>query len=336
MSNFNININYPTLSYLNKISYKIYERYNSLIDSEENIQLLNLDTNIYSILNSYSGDDKNKLVITNILSSNPNINLKYNNTVIDNINLPLEINISSLLDNDIIPNLIVDVNLPIDIQSGILEPNNFINISFYIKDINNQIGPTLKSSFQVKTKKRNSLSNITSILPIISNTIGEINYQITANNQPLNYSIDNLPAGINCNFLTGLINGSSLDINTHNIVINITNEKGINSINSTMQIINNNILIPEITSLLIVYLNITNSELTFKDRKSLFTYRIDATNNPTLYTFNLPFGLQGRENINNNIINLSLIDLPSGTYNIGLVASNSAGRDNKILSLIIS
>lgn len=55
MSNFTINIRYPSISYIEKISYKIYERCESTVVNTETIQLLNIDTNVYSILNSYSG-----------------------------------------------------------------------------------------------------------------------------------------------------------------------------------------------------------------------------------------------------------------------------------------
>tara|TARA_R110000851_G_scaffold314588_1_gene476687 strand:+ start:349 stop:1467 length:1119 start_codon:yes stop_codon:yes gene_type:complete len=371
MSIFNININHLPISYSNKTSYNIYERCSLSIITTETIQLLNTDNAIYSILNSYSGSNKSKLIITSINSSHPNLNVKYNSNIITNTELPLEIDISSLSDTDNIPNLIIDIDIPIkkiigdlylnninddgddtlnigidDLVTNVdkdflilpkgvindnvinkdsitLDPTNSINISFYIKDVNNEIGNTVTSSFQVQTEKCGSISAISSSLPIVSDNDGIINYQILTTNRPLFYQITGLPLGITYNGITGLITGTSIVVGTHNINIQITNEYGIASIDTTLQIINNNVLLPVITSVL----NVTTT--------GTLIYRIEATNNPTSFEFILPVELQSNTIIFGNTITSKLNTVSSGTYNISIAATNSVGTDSETLILTI-
>lgn len=338
MSIFNININYPNLLYDSKISYKIYERCSLFITTTETIQLLNTDENIYSFLKSYSGPGKSKLVITNINSSHNNLNVKYNNNIINNLNLPLEIDISNLSDIDIIPNLLIDIDIPIQkvITSSVVnqnstigdeltdfnfEINNYINISFYIKDSNNQIGDTLKSSFQIKTTKCDLSSNITSTLPIISNNNGEVYYQITSTNRPLYYFVSNLPRGITCGRLTGIIEGTSNVTGITDIELKILNDNGFIIVDTTLEIINDNVNIPVITSSL-------TAEADIK-----LVYRIEATNSPDIYSFSLPIELEDQGTINEDIITINLKGVPRGVYNITITASNTEGSDSRTLQL---
>lgn len=319
MSNFNININYPSINYTNSISYKLYERCITELNTTENIQLLNPSNTIYSFLDSYNGENKSKLVITNITSNSINLNLKYNNTIINNIDLPLEIDITGINDNSNIPNLILDI------QTDLL--NNYtLGVYFYIVDENNQRGDTLYSTFQVQTIDCTELPVITSTLPIESNSTGSVNYQIVATNNPTSYFITGLPKGITYDITTGLILGTSAKIGEYNIIISITNSAGTSITNTTIEIFNSTILAPVITS----SLAITTSN-------GYFSYQIVATNSPTDYGFLLSVGLEDLivNPLNPSIISGTLSGVSSGEYIIGLTATNEAGFDYKILTLTI-
>jgi hypothetical protein len=323
MSIFNININYPSINYTNSISYKLYERCVTQLNTTENIQLLNSSNTIYSFLDSYSGENKSKLVITSINSNNANLNLKHNNVIINNIDLPLEIDISTVSNNTNIPNLILDI------QTDLI--NNYtLGVYFYIVDENNQRGDTLYSTFQVQTIDCNELPVITSTLPIESNSTGSVNYQIVATNNPTNYFIRKLPTGITYDITTGLILGTSTKIGKFDITISITNSAGTSTTNTTIEIFNNTILPPVITS----SLAITTSKGSYF---SYFSYQIVATNSPTDYGFLLPVELKDLiiNPLNPSIISGILSGVTSGEYTIGLTATNESGFDYKILTLTV-
>lgn len=386
MSDFKININNIPVNYTNKISYKLYERCSNSIISTENIQILNIDSTIYSLVSSYIGSNKSKLVITNVASTHPNLILNYNSNNVTP-NTPLEIDITSLNDTDIIPNLEIDINIPIkkiivddeigddgdndfdiDIddldgdnkdfliydnlpvqnqpeKSLLLDEINFnithsINISFYIEDIYGTKGDVVTSSYQIKTVKCSQLSGITSNLPIISNHLGVINYQIESTGRPFIYYITGLPVGINYNRLTGLITGQSTLVGTYPIIINIRNEKGLSVTNTTLQITNNTILAPVITSTLNITIDKTSSggNISSLDNNK-FTYFMSADNLPLTYSFLIPIQLNSIINvssINPALITAKIRALPLGVYNIIMEASNSVGSDTKTLVLTIT
>lgn len=319
MSTFNININYPSINYTNSISYKLYERCVTQLNTTENIQLLNSSNTIYSFLDSYNGENKSKLVITSININNVNLNLKYNNVIINNIDLPLEIDISTVSNNTNIPNLILDI------QTDLI--NNYtLGVYFYITDENNQRGGTLYSTFQVQPINCTQLPVITSTLPIESNSTGVVNYQIIANNNPTNYFITGLPIGITYNNVTGLISGTSTDIGEHIINISITNSAGTSNTNTTIEIFNIGMSLPVITS-----------PLSLTIENGYFSYQIIATNSPIEYGFLLSVGLEDLtvNPLNPSIILGTLSGVSSGVYTIGLTATNEAGFDYKILTLTI-
>lgn len=331
MSNFIININYPPIEYSRKASTDISELCdNQNFVKSNNVQLLNNSVTTYSFLSSYTGEPKSKLVITSISTNSNVLTVEYNSSDITNNDLPLEIDISALNDNDNIPNLTVDINV-----SNTLIPLNqtfTTTIYFYIEDENGVKGKTLNSTFQYKFSKCTSLSSITSSLPISSNSNGEVNYQIVANNNPENYYIIGLPSGINYNPITGLITGTSNVVAVHPITIDITNSAGTSSTATTLEITNVSALNPPvITSPLTSNYGYSENDIT-----SLYGYRIEATNNPTYYIYNIPHSLRPYAIADNEYLIIENGNAPTGTYNIGIIAGNDAGEDSKTLSLTIT
>lgn len=326
MANFTINIDYPPISYSNKSSYTIFERCNSSYVVDEAIQLLNSTNTIYSFLSAYTGDLKANLVITSIASNG--LDLKYNNIVKNNVDLPLTIDISSLNDTDLIPLLKIGGTIPV---SKIVSENviNNVIIHFYIEDENGQKGDTLSTTFQVMSEPCSSLSSITSTLPIVSDGNGLVNYQLTANNQYTSFSVSGLPTGITYNETTGLISGTSTLVGIHPISMVVYNEKGSNSYTSTIEIINPAIILPVITSPLTMLI----------DTEFIVSYKIEATNDPISYSYTIPDPLKYIllvDYSDNSIIKGKSTLVENGVYNITISATNGSGTVTETLVLTVN
>ncbi len=326
MANFIINIDHNDINYTNKLSYNLYERCVNEINISEGIQILNLNDITLSLLSTYNGDARKNLVITSIVTNL--INVTYLTNVITNIDLPISINITGLNDTTLIPDLLLEGDITIENNP---EDNliSSVNITYYIEDENDQKGDTITSSFQFITQPCSSLSSITSSLPIISNGSGVVNYQLTADNQVLYYNISGLPNGITYNINTGLITGTSTLIGVHNIIISVYNEKGVNEVNTTIEIINPIIVPPVITSPLLLTV----------EEDFIVTYKIEATNNPTSFQYILPPELDFLlrvDPIDPSVLKGKVRSRDTGIYNITITATNDGGIDIETLILDVS
>lgn len=166
MSTFKINITNTPIVYTRKTSSKNIEQCDNIVTSF-NIGLINSQD--FNIINTYNGPNWNKLVITSInyqvFSELPESNLKYNNNIIQQSDLPLEIDISLVNDSGVIPGLILNIQKQNIIKNFELN-KDLINFNFYIKSENNFIGQTLNSLFQI-----NRIQCTTNNEPFISNII---------------------------------------------------------------------------------------------------------------------------------------------------------------------
>lgn len=118
----------------------------------------------YKLISNYIGNTWKTLVITGVNAYNSNFKLAYNGVDITQLDLPLSIDITTIVDGNYLPNLDVRYD---KIPSG---TDNII-IYFYILDSNNVAGPTLNSSFQVQ-----AVDCIIEVpQPTISNVVNSLN-----------------------------------------------------------------------------------------------------------------------------------------------------------------
>ncbi len=154
--------------------------------------------------------------------------------------------------------------------------------------------------------------------------VGEdFKYQIAATNGPEQFAAAGLPPGLSCDSKNGLITGKPDQSGVSAISISATNSGGTGSKILSLSVQLSNKPLPEITS---------KSSAEGKAR-SPFTYRIEATNNPTSFSADdLPTGLE----INEFTGVISGV-LPTPRVNsITLRAKNNHGSSSKQLILTVS
>ena len=159
-----------------------------------------------------------------------------------------------------------------------------------------------------------------------SGTTGQqfLTYTVSATGStPITYNATNLPGGLNFSQENHTINGTPSQANVVNVTLTASNEYGNDSKILVITIINP------------VAPPVINSPLVATGMKNQpFNYALTATgSNPIVYNApNLPAGLSFDAQY--NVIN----GIPSqtGTFNIALSASNSAGTDTKTLSLTVA
>lgn len=155
-------------------------------------------------------------------------------------------------------------------------------------------------------------------------TVGQtFSYTITATNAPTSFGAGGLPAGLEVDTGTGAITGVPVQAGTFVITLNATNAGGTGSEALTLTVSPAPALVPAITS----------SNLASGVSSSAFTYRIQATNNPTSFgAANLPGGL-AVDTVTGDITGT----LPAaGSYSITLSASNTAGTGYLQLLLTVT
>ena len=153
-----------------------------------------------------------------------------------------------------------------------------------------------------------------------SGTVGSpFTYQITANNNPTNYSATGLPAGLNLNSATGHITGTPTAAGTFTITLSAINAGGSGTATLTLTIV------PPAPV-------ISSAATASGTVGSPFTYQVTANNNPTNYSATgLPAGL----NLNSAIGQISGTPTEAGTFTITLSAINAGGSGTATLTLTI-
>jgi|GEM_PF-301752 len=178
-----------------------------------------------------------------------------------------------------------------------------------------------------------SYLNFTTLAPVITSpltttgTTGTgFNYNITATNTPTSYSVSGtLPAGLNLNTSTGLINGTPTIAGTFIDTIKATNAAG-----TGIQVLT--ITINTVTPIIPV---ITSAAAANGTAGTAFGgYTITATNTPTSYsvTGTLPAGL----NLNTSTGLISGTPTAAGTFIDTVKATNANGTGTKVLTITIS
>lgn len=149
-------------------------------------------------------------------------------------------------------------------------------------------------------------------------------YQITATEDPDNYSASGLPAGITCNTFTGLISGTPLSAGTSTVTIGATNALGTGS----------DILILTVTdSGVVTGPPVITSATSVTGAVGLaFGFQIEATQTPTHFSATgLPTGLA----LNATTGEISGTPLIAGTSVVAVAATNSMGSDYATLGIAI-
>jgi len=156
-----------------------------------------------------------------------------------------------------------------------------------------------------------------------SGTAGDqlVTYTLTAEGSPdITYSATNLPDGLSYNPNDHTINGTPTFGGVYNVTLQATNDYG-SDVQTLVLTISEGLEAPVISS-----------PLTDNGMKDFpYSYTITATGSQTITfsTSNLPDGLS----VSGNLI--SGIPTVTGTFNISLTATNSAGTDNKTLVLTL-
>ncbi|MFM8983566.1 MAG: putative Ig domain-containing protein [Spartobacteria bacterium] len=160
--------------------------------------------------------------------------------------------------------------------------------------------------------------------PSTSGEVGkDLNFQISASNNPKSFSARGLPAGLSLNSQTGSITGKPQQTGVSSVTISVLNEGGESVMPFTITIQKSNQPLPQITS----------ATTTKGAPGSPFTYRINAAENTAHYdAVGLPPGLQ----INHKTGVISGI-LPSArVYDITVTAKNEFGTTSQPLVLNVS
>jgi hypothetical protein len=167
--------------------------------------------------------------------------------------------------------------------------------------------------------------------PVITSTgtvAGTVNssfsYQITATNSPTSYSVTGaLPAGVSLNVTTGLISGTPTVTGAFSVTVGAANSAGTGTRSVTITI-NASITAPVITS----------ASTATGTINTAFAYQITATNSPTGYSVTgaLPAGVS----VNATSGLISGTPTVSGTFNVMIGATNSAGTGSRSLAISIN
>jgi hypothetical protein len=146
-------------------------------------------------------------------------------------------------------------------------------------------------------------------------------YQIIATNTPTSYGATGLPTGLSVSSSTGLVSGTPSASGTFAVSLSAKNATGTGTATLNLTV-NAVVSAPVITSA-------TNAAGTVN---KAFSYQITANNSPTSYgATGLPAGLS----VNSSTGLISGTPVSSGTFNVGLSATNNAGTGTATLSLTI-
>lgn len=168
-----------------------------------------------------------------------------------------------------------------------------------------------------------SLPVINSSLTVNTNVNSLTTYQITATNNPTEYSASGLPAGFIINEYTGLIHGQPTAAGTFAVTIRAINPAGTASASLSLNIAQAISGIPVITSVK----SLTGTE------DSQLSYQITATGNPTSYSSTtLPSGLT----LNSTSGLIGGTPTVSGNYTIKISATNNVGIGETWLSISLA
>ncbi len=157
-----------------------------------------------------------------------------------------------------------------------------------------------------------------------SGTVGTaFSYQIAATNSPTGYGASGFPAGLSFSTSTGLLSGTPTVSGTFSVGLAATNGSGTGTATLTVTIAPATVSKPSITS-----------PLTGGGKVgTAFSYQITASNSPTSYGAS---GLPGGLSVNTSNGLISGTPTMSGTYSVGLSATNSAGSGTATLTLTIA
>jgi hypothetical protein len=164
-------------------------------------------------------------------------------------------------------------------------------------------------------------------LPVITGNLtapgvqgAAFSYQITATNIPTSYGASGLPAGLNVNTASGLINGTPSVTGTSDVTISATNPAG----SGTAALVITITLQPPPV--------ITSATSAIATEGSAFNYQITATQNPNSFgASGLPPGL----GINTSSGLISGTSSVNGTFQVTLSASGTSGIGTASLQLAV-
>ncbi len=249
-------------------------------------------------------------VITSLLTGNTTVNHTYNYTI--------------TATGD--PTITYDAtNLPVGLSFA--GPNTITGI------------PSVAGTYNINLEASNTGGTTTETLVLTVGTPPDITSTLTASgtegvqfntytvfatgSPSITYSVASLPPGLSFNTTDQTINGTPLYLGIYNTVLTAVNDYGTN-IKTLVITINEGLQPPSITSSLTA-----NAQV-----DSHFSYSITADGSQSI-TYNVSTGdMPDGLNFSGNTI--SGIPTEDGTFNITLLANNTAGYDEKVLVLTVA
>ena len=183
------------------------------------------------------------------------------------------------------------------------------------------------ANWRIDDLKMTVSTEVPAVTPVITSTnavtatnYAALSYQITASNSPVSYNASGLPNGLSINTSNGLISGTpAVTPGTYTIGLSAINSAWEGTKNLTLAILKN-LGAPTITSG-------TNATAYLR---SAFSFTATASPTATAWTFaGLPSGLT------NSGSTISGTPTASGTFSVGITATNSLGSDSQTLSLTV-
>ena len=168
-----------------------------------------------------------------------------------------------------------------------------------------------------------SAPGITSPLSASMQVGQSFTYQITATNAPTGFNATGLPSGLGVNGTSGLISGTSTASGTYQVALSATNAGGTGTATLTLTVVTAPVQPPTITSAAGASTQVGTS----------FTYQTTATNSPTSFGAS---GLPANLSVNGASGIISGTTTQTGTFTVGLTATNAGGTGSASLTLIVS